>query len=241
MAPAKDLVVLTADKNAEFAVRALLSTRAAALGIRVPSFDIYVHPERDPGCAFKAHEFLRVFVASHAHALLLFDMAGCGREHLTVAALEADVVRSLDDCGWAGRARVVVIAPELEVWVWSDSPHVADALAWKDGSAALTKRLQDDGLWEAGTPKPADPKAAVEHVLRLVRKPRSSALYEELATKVGLDRCSDEAFARGYAPCCGSGSRYDPVAFSPTDSETAAGTTRRHAVRLHRGRGRAHG
>ncbi len=47
-----------------------------------------------------------------------------------------------------------------------------------------------------GLPKPADPKAAVERVMWLVRKPRSSAVYRQLAARVGLDRCSDSAFAK---------------------------------------------
>jgi hypothetical protein len=53
MSPAprrKDLVVLAADKNTEFTVRGLLDSRTAALGIRRVVFDVYPHPERDPGC-----------------------------------------------------------------------------------------------------------------------------------------------------------------------------------------------
>jgi hypothetical protein len=79
---------------------------------------------------------------------------------------------------------------------WSDSPHVADALGWRDGLANLRDRLALEGFREPGLPKPADPKAAVERVLRLVRKPRSPALYRQLATSVGLERCSDRAFAK---------------------------------------------
>ena len=46
--PQKDLIILVADKNMEFAVRGIL-TRLEALGIRDITYDLYVHPERDPG------------------------------------------------------------------------------------------------------------------------------------------------------------------------------------------------
>jgi hypothetical protein len=44
--------------------------------------------------------------------------------------------------------------------------------------------------------KPADPKAAVEKALVAARKPRSSALYRELAENVNLDRCQDPSFIK---------------------------------------------
>lgn len=43
----KDLVVLVPDKNMEASLRGLLS-RCAALGLRDVTFDLFVHPERDP-------------------------------------------------------------------------------------------------------------------------------------------------------------------------------------------------
>jgi hypothetical protein len=192
----RDLVVLAADKNAEFAIRGLLDTRALALGLRPVVYDVFVHPECDPGCAQKAHEFLRTFARTHDRGLVLLDLVGSGREHLGVEALEASIEDSLAVSGWSGRAGAVVIAPELEAWVWSDSPHVADALGWLDGAQKLRDWLEEQRLWDNSATKPADPKAAVEHVLRLVRKPRSSAIYRQLATKVGVERCVDPAFAK---------------------------------------------
>ena len=49
-APArKDLVVLVADKNMEFALRGLFS-RTPSFGIHPVTADVFVHPEKDPGC-----------------------------------------------------------------------------------------------------------------------------------------------------------------------------------------------
>jgi len=47
----KDLVVLVADKNMEFAVKGLLP-RSQSFGINPLAYDIHVHIERDPGCFF---------------------------------------------------------------------------------------------------------------------------------------------------------------------------------------------
>jgi hypothetical protein len=44
--------------------------------------------------------------------------------------------------------------------------------------------------------KPKHPKKALEKALRMARKPRSSAIYQALAEKVGLARCSDQAFIK---------------------------------------------
>ncbi|HIE01121.1 MAG TPA: hypothetical protein EYP59_12680 [Thiotrichaceae bacterium] len=101
----KDLVILVADKNMEYAVKGLLS-RPEALSIREISFDIFIHPYHDPGCLNEGHYFLQSALNQYRHALILFDREGCGREGLT--------------------------RQELEIWVWSDSPHVAEILGWKN-------------------------------------------------------------------------------------------------------------
>lgn len=80
---------------------------------------------------------------------------------------------------------VVLVAdkvdPELENWVWSDSPHVAQVLGWTDTTTPLRDWLRDKGHWTPECGKPSRPKEAVERVLRHVRKPRSSALYRRLS------------------------------------------------------------
>jgi hypothetical protein len=192
----KDLVVLAADKNMELAVRGLLSTRAPALGIRKVSFDTFSHPERDPGCRLKSHEFLRGLAASYAHSIVLFDRDGCGAGGRSRAELETEVAAQLETSGWANRAAVVVLDPELEVWVWAQSPHVEQVLGWRGTAQGLRLRLVERGFWNAGEDKPHAPKEAVEYALWLARKPRSSAIYQRLAETVTLAGCADEAFSK---------------------------------------------
>jgi hypothetical protein len=195
-APAsKDLIVLTADKNCQFALRGVLS-RSQALGIRKPETDFYVHPEKDPGVVRHAHEFLRAFIRSYAHALIVVDLEGSGRESDRREDLEAKIERALDETGWENRASAIVVDPELDVWVWSDSPHVATELGWANRRPKLRDWLEQQGLLTANVPKPARPKEALEAALRQVRKPRSSAIYQALAERVSLSRCTDPAFLK---------------------------------------------
>ena len=190
----RDLVVLIADKNIEGALRGLLS-RPQALGLSEISCDLYVHPERDPGCRLRGHHFLKPFAHRYAHALVVFDREGCGREDEERASLESQVEDRLSSSGWDDRAAAVVIDPELEIWVWNDSPHVESALGWS-GEMSLRGWLMQKGWLREGESKPAQPKTAVEEALRVARRPRSSSMYHELARKVGTDRCVDAAFLK---------------------------------------------
>ena len=123
----KDLVVLAADRNIEYAVRGILE-RPQALDIRSISYDSFCHPRRDPGCLNESHDFLRPLAGQYKHALVMFDHEGCGRETETPGTLADRVEEQLRRNGWPETAQAVILAPELEVWVWSPSPHVADCL-----------------------------------------------------------------------------------------------------------------
>lgn len=168
----RDLVLLVADKNMEGALRGLLS-RPQSLGLREISCDLFIHPERDPGCLLRSHLLLQPFVHSHSRALVLFDMDGCGQESLGRAALERQVEARLFGAGWGDRAAAVVIDPELEVWVWNDSPHVAKALGWEDGESSLKEWLKEKAGFLKTGPS------------RRIRKPRWK---EPCASRAGRGR-----------------------------------------------------
>jgi len=190
----KDLVILVADKDMEESIKALLS-RPEALGIRPVDCDIYVHPYRDPGCLGGAEEFLRFAIRSHAHALVLFDREGCGSLS-SVEALAQIVQAKLANNGWRDQCAVIVLDPELEVWVWSDSPHVDEVLGWRENHPPLREWLGQQGYVGAGENKPSRPKEAMEEVLRAGGKPRSSSLYRQLAERVSLRGHQEPAFLK---------------------------------------------
>jgi len=192
----KDLIVLTACKNAQFAVKGILS-RGASLGIRHLEVEFIVHPQKDPGCVKSAHDLLRAQSKRFGHALVVFDFEGCGVHGKTPEELAEEVRTALQNSGWANRAEVVVISPELEIWVWSDSPEVQNVLGWAGRIPPLRQWLVAKGF--LGTPqqqKPSRPKEAVEAALMEATISRSSALYLELAEKVSFSRCTDPAFVK---------------------------------------------
>lgn len=121
----KDLIVLVADKNMESAISGMLG-RPQELGIRPISYDLFVHPRRDPGCRKEAHDFLRPFHRGYGFALVMFDHKGCGRERDQANDVAESVKRNLRRSGWLDRADAVVIAPELEAWVWAPSTECRD-------------------------------------------------------------------------------------------------------------------
>lgn len=194
-APSRDLVVLTADRNAEFALRGVLS-RFHSLAIRPVNPEYYVHPEKDSGVFHHAHDYLRPFTRAFAHALVLMDREGSGREHLSRKDMEQHIEDNLRTSGWGNRAAALVIDPELENWIWSDSPHVDKELGWIQQAVALRAWLRKEGFLTEGTPKPPRPKEALEATLRQAHRPRSSAIYRAIAEKVGLSRCTDPAFLK---------------------------------------------
>ncbi|MCS7283178.1 MAG: hypothetical protein RMK65_11105 [Anaerolineae bacterium] len=179
----KHLVILVADRNTEHTLRGLLQ-RTQDLGISEIQFDIRVHPQRDPGVYRRAHDFLRSHLRNYQYALVLLDKEGCGAGERETEQVRLRVQTLLERNGWKGRCQVVVIDPELDVWVWSKDQAVASAL---DLSLSDLEDLLKDG-------KPSSPKKTLERVLWERRIPRSSSLYEDIASKVDFTRCTDPAF-----------------------------------------------
>ena len=202
----QDLVVLAADKDIQQALGGLFE-RPQALDIRPIQYDVLVHPQHDPACALRGVEFLSNFSEEYRNGLLIFDHAGSGleqRPHLDIQdELNGQFVNSTE---WGDRARALVLSPELEVRVWSDSPHVDEIAGWSGQQPTLRQWLVDKGWIQQITAKPERPKEAFEAALRRARKSRSSSLYRKIAQAVSLNACTDETFQefrnlmRGWFP-----------------------------------------
>lgn len=190
-----DLAVVVADVQAEHALDALLS-RPRDLHLGAFTFSITVHPERDPGCRLTSQELLRPMIRSRDRCLVIYDRHGCGREDSAVSVLEDGTRDLLRRNGWAGRSEVVVIDPELEIWVWVDSPVVDACVGWRRELLGIRRWLRQSGHWPAGAAKPPDPKGALETALREVQRPRSSSLFRQLGASAPLAECADPAFNR---------------------------------------------
>jgi len=191
-----DLIVIVPDADMEASIRGLLA-RPEALKIRPVAFDVARHVQRDAGCRSDCHNYLRLWQRSATYASVLFDHAGSGCEQTPREELELQVEEMLRTNGWDDRCAVIAIAPELETWVWSDSPVVDNVLGWGGQVPGLRDWLRHQThFWTAGRPKPERPKEAMEAALRKTRKQRSSAIYQDLAGRVSVERCVDPALGK---------------------------------------------
>jgi len=152
--------------------------------------------QNDPGLYVRANELLRPFAAEYRRAVVIVDEEWEG--HPRADAIEQRLSAHLADAGWAADAGLaLVVCPEADVWLWSDSPHSATALGWPSW-AALRPALADNGWLVPGETKPDRPKEAAEWALRhgVRRARRSAALYRQVASKVSVRRCKDAAVER---------------------------------------------
>jgi hypothetical protein len=193
--PEKDLIALVADKNIEAAIRGILN-RPDSLGIRQITYDVYVHLHRDPGCLLESHTFLLPFSHNYRHSIVVFDREGCGHEHSLREELEVSVEDLVSSVGWNNRSAAIAIDPELESWVWKDSPHVSNTLGWGNNLQKLHTWLRENRFLSEDETRPIRPKEALEAALRVVRKPRSSAIYSTLAERVSLRKCTGPSFLK---------------------------------------------
>lgn len=142
---------------------------------------------------------------------MVFDYSGCGQEAMAPATLESNLKISLSAGGWGNRAEVILIVPEIENWVFADSPHVARCLGWQARWGNMRTWMEHNNYWISGRAKPTDPRLAMEAVLEKARIPRSSSIYACIARSVSLRRCSDSAFLKlrrvltEWFPALGSG------------------------------------
>jgi hypothetical protein len=190
----RDLLIVLADKNMEFAVRGAL-TRHQALGTRAIDFEIRTHPNRDAGVRTTGASQLRLERDDFTHGLLMLDSEGSG-----AAATAMELEAALDErlhLDWGADAKAIVIEPEVEAWIWGSDNAMETVLGWDEAQhlrAWLSQPPRGFSLTPHG--KPSRPKEAFEHVLRQLKKPRSSSLYAALTSKISLHSCKDPAFVR---------------------------------------------
>lgn len=188
----EDLVVLVADKNMEYAMRGIFERQESLNTLRF-SYHIIVHSQRDPGVYKDSHNVLRSYQNKYNFALVVFDKEGCGSSD-DICNISHYVQDNLDRSGWQGRSKVIVIDPELEIWIWSDSPEVAFCIGWSDSD--LKEWLISEGYLLPHESKPERPKEVFERALSIKDNPRSSSMYRKIALKVSLERCRDKSFLR---------------------------------------------
>jgi len=192
--PILDLVMLVPGKDERETFIGLLNERRSSLGIRDIRFEILVHPRRDPGCFHEAPQVLQPYLNAARYSLIVLDYVGSGQEDRQADHVAFDLNRRMEESGWCGRTRVLLLQPELENWVWSDSPELDRTIGWQGRTPSLRRWLLDGRWLLPGNAKPTEPKECFQAALQEVRIKRSSAIYRQLAERVGLDRCQDRGF-----------------------------------------------
>ncbi|MFI5455714.1 MAG: hypothetical protein ACHRXM_09710 [Isosphaerales bacterium] len=125
---------------------------------------------------------------------MILDHEGSGQERLAPVDVAAELKHRLAASGWGDRAEVLIIVPELEAWVWSDSTHVDRTLGWGGRTPRLRDWLAARGYWPADRQKPPRPKESFQAALMEAKIRLSSAIFRELAERVSLKGCEDQSF-----------------------------------------------
>lgn len=196
----RDCFFLVADKNMEGMLKGFFARDAFYKALRCGNFSfdakqdlLVAHGQNDPGLYTRASEFLQPYASTHRHAVIIMDAEWDGSPGADTISYR--LAEHLNTAGWVGaKGCAVVIEPELESWVWQESPHVCSAFGFNGTFSALRDELVGKDFWRDGDAKPHRPKEAVEWVLRKAKIGRSSAIYQQLANRVSANRCTDSAF-----------------------------------------------
>ena len=145
----------------------------------------------------KATSCSRPYQHTHERALVILDSEWNGSPGKQV--IEQRITANLVATGWTeDTVKAIAIDPELENWLWQDNPNVAAVLKYQM-QPPLRQWLEQNGWWPAGAAKPPRPKEAAEWVLRQTRQPRSSSIYQQLASRISVAGCTDAAFNAMHA------------------------------------------
>ncbi len=183
-----DLIVLVADEDMKAVIETLIGEKHMhQLRIREIKFRVIKHPNRDPGVRNGAHEVLRIHQNDYWKAMVILDYEGSGFDGLPEALEEEVKGNVVRNTRWGeDDVEVIVVKPELEIWVWG----VADKLP-------EIFHNQDISLHPGR--KPPHPKEEFEEILRKEGRPHSSSLFREIVRKVSrhhVDNCRDRSFRK---------------------------------------------
>jgi len=194
----KDLIALTADKDAHEFLLALFNRIPKIEKISSFSFDLVRHPRRDPGTAIECHEYLRPFIKNYNYCLVVFDHEGSGRENVSNALLTKDIENRLADNGWRDRCKCIVFEPELESWLWVNKNLLHSLLEWDEAIDIYDWLIAKDFKLKPQK-KPIRPKEAFEELLKFKNIPKSSSLYSRISSTASYKKCTDTNFAEMLA------------------------------------------
>ena len=150
----RDCVFLLADGNMRACVEGFLGRAQFHQSLGTAGFDFDSNQDllvdeggNDPGVYKRAHEILKSYKGTHERAVVILDNHWDGSPGAD--RIEEDIRNNLLSTGWSeDRIVVIVIDPELEVWLWQDNQNVERAFRHRP-PPSLRQVLRDGGLWPA--------------------------------------------------------------------------------------------
>ena len=194
----RELIILVADGTMRAVFAAFFARERWERRLCCGSFDLWPQEDiindtlhTDGGVHRRAHELLRPYLNTHQHTMVVIDQQFGGDR--PAGEVRSEILDNLYRNGWAeDRCEVIVIDPELEVWLWQDNPNIAQAINYTGSS--LRQRLQDQGEWPADAAKPLDPKASIQALIKPQRALKTKVVYSRIARSVSVSGCTDPAF-----------------------------------------------
>lgn len=201
MTTKRPLVILVADGTMRAVFQAFFrrsqffSTLQCAPFDFDPMTEVLFDPIRakgwDGGVYKRCDAILRGYQRTHDRALVVIDQQ-FGGECPSIQVRD-EMLDRLRRSGWRdGAVQVVVIDPELEVWLWQDNGNVQQALRYQ---GPLRQDLIGSGEWPQEVPKPLQPKDTMLRLIRMTRAGTAMAVYAKIASKVSVNGCTDSSFA----------------------------------------------
>jgi hypothetical protein len=183
----KDLLVYTADADAEAVIRSVLK-RHKALDIRKIESDIERHPLRDAGMFQSGAELARMKKRQYGKALLIWDYHGSGRDkRQTAEDSQQEIQAKLNEFTWKDNSATVVLVPELEEWLWHNLSSIAVHLGWTveilENTIDIYANARNCGRNEVYQKYP---KELFEFVMRKAKRTISPRDFEQIAQKASM-------------------------------------------------------
>lgn len=124
----RDLFVLAADADMQAVFRTIFG-RPDELGTAPISSFVDRHPWRDPGVFGDGPEFIRRTIPKNDYRRFILaldhDGSGCNGPPQECATT---LQERLDSCTFKDRSMAIVIAPELEEWLWHDPAAIPNSV-----------------------------------------------------------------------------------------------------------------
>jgi uncharacterized protein (DUF433 family) len=192
----RDLVVLVPDKDIEQTFQGLLD-RPQALGIRKVSYDILVHPNRDPGCYHTGPDLLRSYAGEpQRNALIVFDRAWEGAPSEDPATLARNVEDRLR-VSWAQRTCFSFDRGRLDMKPTTLDQHIESTPGISGGKPRIAGHritVQNIAVWHERLGKSAD-EIAAEYDLTLADVYAALAYYFDHRAEIDQSIAEGRAFA----------------------------------------------